>query len=111
MDLIVRNARLRGRERLYDIGIENGRISEISRRVSVEASREVDAGGKLVLPAYIEPHIHLDKVLTAETVRVNKSGTLREAIEILWDAKRRYTVDDVKGRVVAETRREAKIYR
>lgn len=98
MDLIVRNARLRGRDGLYDIGVENGRITEISRRVRGEADREVDAGGRLVLPAFIDPHIHLDKVLTAETIRVNRSGTLREAIEILWDAKRRYTVEDVKSR-------------
>jgi len=98
VDLIVRNARLRGRDGLYDIGVENGRITEISRRVRGEADREVDAGGRLVLPAFIDPHIHLDKVLTAETIRVNRSGTLREAIEILWDAKRRYTVEDVKSR-------------
>ena len=98
MDLIVRNARLRGRDGLYDIGVENGRITEISRRVRGEADREVDAGGRLALPAFIDPHIHLDKVLTAETIRVNRSGTLREAIEILWDAKRRYTIEDVKSR-------------
>ncbi len=98
MDLIVRNSRLRGRDGLYDIGIENGRIVEVSGHISAEADVEVDADGRIVLPAFIDPHIHLDKVLTAETIRVNESGTLREAIEILWDAKRGYTVEDVKNR-------------
>ena len=98
LDLIVRDVRLRGRDGLYDVGIKDGRIVEISRHVSGETEMEIDAGGKLALPGLIDPHIYLDKVLTVETVRVNRSGTLREAIEILWDAKRRYTVEDVKRR-------------
>ncbi len=98
MDLVIRRARLRGKEGLYDIGVENGKVVSISERVREKGEVEIDAGCKLVVPALIDPHIHLDKVLTAEMVRVNVSGTLMEAIEILWEAKRRYTIEDVKKR-------------
>ena len=98
MDLIVRNARLRDRPGKFDIGVEGGLIREISEHVSERAEREIDAGGRLTTPAFIDSHIHLDKVLTAESIRVNESGTLREAIEILRGAKRNYTAEDGKER-------------
>jgi len=98
MDLVVHNARIRGRKRPIDIGIEHGRIVEIARRVKGRSKDMIDAMGRLTSPAFIEPHIHLDKVLTSERLRSSDSGTLQEAIEILWDAKRKYSVQDVKRR-------------
>jgi cytosine deaminase len=58
----------------------------------------IDAGGRLVVPGFVEPHIHLDKAFIREECRVNQSGTLMEAIEIIWDKKRRYTVEEVAAR-------------
>ena len=46
------------------------------------------------MPGFVDPHIHLDKALIVESVRPNVSGTLTEAIEIIWERKRRYSVDD-----------------
>jgi cytosine deaminase len=40
------------------------------------------------VPGFVEPHIHLDKALISERAPVNVSGTLTEAIEILWEIKR-----------------------
>lgn len=98
MDLIIRNARIRGRDKLLDIGIDNGKIVEISERIGVEAKEEIDAGSKLVVPGFIDPHIHLDKVNIVDVVRPNKSGTLKEAIEIIWEKKAQYTVEDIVER-------------
>ena len=44
--------------RQTDIGIANGRIVEIAPRV--EATREIDASGKLVAPGFIDIHTHYD---------------------------------------------------
>ncbi len=52
----------------------------------------------LVSPAFIEPHVHLDKCMIGEDIRPNVSGTLQEAIEIIWDRKRRYTTQDIVSR-------------
>ena len=98
MDLVVRNARLRGRKGSYDIGIMGSKIVEVKEKISGTASEELDAQGCLALPAFIDPHIHLDKVLVIDRIRPNVSGTLQEAIEILWEAKSRYTTEDVKSR-------------
>jgi cytosine deaminase len=98
MDLIIRNARLRRTEGTRDIGISDGEIVRIASHISGETGREIDAGGCLTAPTFVDPHIHLDKALISETVRPNVSGTLGEAIEIIWERKKTYTVDDIVER-------------
>jgi cytosine deaminase len=94
MDLIIRNAKLRSGETV-DIGISAGKITEVLEKINSAAPKEIDAKGALTTPAFIDPHIHLDKVNILDVVRNNVSGTLTEAIEIIWDKKRNYTVGDV----------------
>ena len=43
-----------------DIGISGGRIAAIAPRLAAEAA-EIDVGGRLVLPGFVDTHIHLDK--------------------------------------------------
>jgi cytosine deaminase len=98
MDLIIRNARLRQEEILQDIGIQEGKIVAIEAHIDATAKEEIDALGQLTVPAFIDPHIHLDKVNIVEVVRPNVTGTLTEAIEIIWDKKARYTNEDIVAR-------------
>lgn len=97
MDLKIKNARILWRDGLNEIGIENGRIVKVGK-VGGKARKVIDAGGMLVSPALVEPHIHLDKCLIADEIRPNISGTLQESIEIIWDRKRKYTVADIVRR-------------
>lgn len=97
MDLIIRNARMRTGE-MVDIGIEDGKFSKIESQISKKGIEEIDAAGLLVSPPFIEPHIHLDKVNILDVVRPNISGTLTEAIEIIWDKKKNYSTEDVVER-------------
>jgi cytosine deaminase len=78
-----------------DIGIDAGRIVE-----PVADARETrDLGGALVTPPLVEPHIHLDAVLTEGQPRSNRSGSLFEGIAIWADRVPDLTVEDVKDRV------------
>ena len=64
-DILVRNARLRGRgDALSDIAISDGVILEVGARVDIDARSIVDARGNLVTPSYVNPHLHLCKVWT-----------------------------------------------
>ena len=58
----------------------------------------LDAGGRLVSPAFVQPHIHLDKVRTGSLVGPNRSGTLAEAIAISHRVKRAATVEEIRAR-------------
>jgi len=98
MDLIIRNAKLRNDEVLKDIGIKGGKITAIETHIESSAKEEIDALGLLTIPAFIDPHIHLDKVNILDVVRPNVTGTLKEAIEIIWNKKARYTNEDVVAR-------------
>jgi cytosine deaminase len=98
IDLIVRNARAWGAGAPQDFAFSGGRYVDAASAGDVGSARIVDAGGKMAIPGFVEPHIHLDKALINEDVRVNQSGTLTEAIEIIWERKKRYTVEDIVGR-------------
>ena len=60
LDLIFRNALLRSSAAPVDIGVKAGRIAAIEPKLACEAI-EVDVGGRLALPGFVDSHIHLDK--------------------------------------------------
>ena len=97
VDLVIKNVQLQGRSGLASINIVNGKIDAVVDAAARpnEAKRVVDAAGRLLVPAFIDCHIHLDKTNIVDVVRPNRSGTLSEAIEIIWEKKRRYTLEDI----------------
>lgn len=99
LDAIV-NARLQGRDGLFRLTISDGRFSGISAQPDIvpAGNNELDAGGSLVTPPFVEPHIHLDAALTAGEPRWNQSGTLFEGIECWAERKATLTRDDVINR-------------
>ncbi len=100
MNLVIRNALLRGRKEKVDIGIKGKKIVKIGKikQSEILKSEIIDVQGKLVAPTFIDPHLHMDKALISEKVRKNISGTLAESIEIIWEKKKRYTIKDIKER-------------
>lgn len=103
MNQIV-NARLRGRTGLFTIQWAHGLISAIERqaddrKVNKGAAEDVlDADGMLVIPPFVEPHIHLDAALTAGEPKWNLTGTLFEGIERWAERKASVTREDTKSR-------------
>ena len=71
MDLIIRDARLRHRNGLANIGLAGGRIETIAPRLADGDAKEIDAVTRLTTPSFVEPHIHLDKALIADRARDN----------------------------------------
>jgi cytosine deaminase len=103
MHLLVRNARLRDRDHLVDILIEDGRIKAVDPDLGASAPQTIDAAGDLVVPGFVNLHLHADKSLLGEVMRPNVSGTLPEAIEITNEFKRKYDPQEVArraGRVI-----------
>ena len=100
MNVVIRNARVRGYEQNVDIAIEGQRISALGPKLPGGAQTEIEAKGNLVLPGLFNLHYHADKCLLGEIMRPNVSGTLPEAIEITNDFKRNYDPAEVCGRAV-----------
>jgi cytosine deaminase len=97
-DLLVRHARLAGREGLFDLEIEGGRFTRIGAGLDADARQTLDAEGRLASPPLVDCHLHLDASLTAGKPRHNESGTLLEGIQVWGELKPSLTVDDVVSR-------------
>jgi cytosine deaminase len=104
MELIIRDARAHPtadrRPEPVDVGIEAGRIVRVGPRGSLaeHGARVLEAEGRLVSPPLVDPHVHLDAVLTVGQPRHNESGTLIEGILTWAERKRTLTHEDVKRR-------------
>ncbi len=98
----IRRAQLRGRRGTCDIRIDGaGNIEKIGRGLRFGRGRRViDADGCLVMPSFIDSHLHLDLAYSLDIVPANRSGTLVEAIRH-WDrAKRKLKPADVRDRAI-----------
>lgn len=93
---------------LVNILIDGGKIVDIGVGLTAEAETVIDAEGNLTTASYIDPHIHLDKVNVLDVLPKNQSGTLKEAIEMLWDKKRNYVNEDILARGGDVVEREIK---
>ncbi|MED0708362.1 cytosine deaminase [Aneurinibacillus aneurinilyticus] len=97
--MIIKHAKVRGKDGLWNIVVQDGKISKITQTLDEVADHEIiDVEGALVLPPFIEPHIHLDTTLTAGEPEWNKSGTLFEGIQRWSQRKEALTLEDVKTR-------------
>ncbi len=115
----ITNARLRGQEGLFDIQVDaSGRIASIQPATrpprgdggsagggqaagpARPGESLIDAAGGLVLPSFIDVHLHLDLAYSLDLVAENKSGTLIEAIRLYAEAKKTFTPESVCERAV-----------
>lgn len=99
-DTLIRNASLQGGASLADIGIRDGRIAAIipvAQRLEIKAHVVEDAGGRLVLPGFVDSHVHLDKSCLLACCRDNGGG-LRGAVAAVSRLKQDFTEEDVYRR-------------
>jgi cytosine deaminase len=96
IDLLLRNAVLPRTTEPVDLAVDGGMLVAADGQ---EARETIDLGGRLVTPPLVEPHIHLDAVLTVGQPRQNLTGSLFEGIAIWAERVKDLSVDDVKERV------------
>ena len=102
------NAKLKGYNELQEILVEDGVFKKIAPSIEVAADCEVeDLDGKLTLPPYVDPHIHLDYVFTARKQgATNGTGTLFEGIQRWSETKSDLTIDGIKARAIKAVKME-----
>ena len=106
--MLYKNLYIENAKDTSDIRVTDGKFEEIAAHLEPRAGEEVkDFGGKLLLPPFIESHVHLDTCLTAGDPVWNMSGTLFEGIECWAKRKEKLTREDVKERVNRVVRKYA----
>ena len=98
--MLVKNVHIHNREGLWQILIEEGKISRIFPQDEVfnYSSEILDGEEGIIYPPFVEPHIHLDATQTAGQPNWNQSGTLFEGIERWAERKSLLSHEDVKSR-------------
>ena len=96
LDLVLRRCRLPDGH-TTDIGCRDGRIAEVGALADRPTRRLIDCEGRVVTPGLVEAHIHLDKALLDDRAP-SVEGTLDEAIRVIGEAKRGFTVEDIRAR-------------
>nr|WP_311463097.1 cytosine deaminase [uncultured Aggregatibacter sp.] len=98
--MLVKNIHINGREGLWQIAIEDGKIARIlPNEEQIDFSSDIlDGEQGIVYPPFVEPHIHLDATQTAGQPNWNQSGTLFEGIERWAERKSLLSHEDVKSR-------------
>lgn len=104
MQLLIENARLRDHAGLWKVMISEGKFAKILPQDEPfeisESIKRIDAEEGLLIPPFIEPHIHLDTTQTAGEPKWNLSGTLFEGIERWAERKALLSHEDVKNRAL-----------
>ena len=94
-DLLIQDATRLDDAARVSIGIREGRIEAVAPALKGHAAARIDARGGLVTPSFIDPHFHIDKVLSRDLL-----GALgpEEALARAHEAKTHFTVADVEER-------------
>ena len=103
MDLILRNARVADGGGPLDIGIAGGRFVALEPHLAADGE-SLDLEGRLVVPGFVESHIHLDKSRIADRCEARR-GDLAEAIAEVAKQKKLFTPEDVYTRAKATLER------
>ena len=98
--MLIKNAHLLGRDGLWQIVVKDGKVENITQQNDISFQSVLDVEGGLVLPPFIEPHVHLDTTMTAGQPRWNESGTLFEGIERWSERKQTLSLEDVRTRAM-----------
>lgn len=94
------NVRIYRRGDDSEILVDGGVIQQIGSGLP-DAEEVIDLRGRLVVPPYVDSHLHLDYVYTGRREGgINTTGTLFEGIERWRHVKQSQSLDDVRERAL-----------
>ncbi|MFD0692584.1 amidohydrolase family protein [Paenibacillus sp. GCM10027628] len=119
IDLVNVRLPMKDEEFLYQISVRDGIWTRIQRQEAgaaipdstfLEAWRpdsaqegapvaRIDLEGKILLPGFVDAHMHLDKSFSLTSVE-NSSGTLEEAVRNYAQASPAFTKEEIRSRIV-----------
>ncbi len=107
--MLIKNVHINNHQDTRDIRITDGKFSHIGSGLKPNAGEKVlDGHGNVLLPPFVDSHIHLDTTLTAGEPEWNESGTLFDGIRIWSERKKSLTIKDVKDRATKTILKQVK---
>jgi len=94
-DLIVQGGMVAGKQQ--NIAIQHGRIRQMAPGLQAAARERLEVTGKLVLPGFVESHMHPDKAFVADRAPGLHAGGPTPQV-LVAELKKAFTVDDIYQR-------------
>jgi cytosine deaminase len=94
-DLLLHGGMIAGQQQ--DLAIQKGHIRQIAPHLDATARETIDVAGKLVLPGFVESHIHPDKAFVADRAPGLRAGGPTPQV-LVAELKKAFTVDDIYQR-------------
>lgn len=104
IDLILRETRIEGEETLLDVAVDDGIIIDRGPNLDYVARQEINLGGRLLIPGFVESHLHLDIALMNSWLRPGRPEPYRSMDglgESLERRRRAFTRQDIERRAGA----------
>lgn len=105
--MLIKNVHIENDPEVKDVRIENGIFKAIGKNLEASDDEVIDANGKLLLPPFIDSHVHLDATLTAGDPEWNETGTLFDGIRIWSERKQTLTKKETKERAIQTLKNQA----
>ena len=107
--MIIHDVHIENASEHMDVRIEKGTFQQFAPAIEPHEGEEViDGQGGVLIPPFVDPHVHLDAALTAGDPEWNETGTLFDGIRIWSERKKTLTVQDVKDRALHTLRMMAR---
>ncbi|WP_413627498.1 cytosine deaminase [Fructilactobacillus vespulae] len=106
--MLIKQAYIENNSSTQDIRINDGKITAIETEIApLDGEKVINLHGKLVIPPFIDSHVHLDSTLTAGDPEWNETGTLFDGIRIWSERKKTLSHEDVKKRAIETLKKQA----
>ncbi|OGO34361.1 MAG: hypothetical protein A2W35_19655 [Chloroflexi bacterium RBG_16_57_11] len=101
IDLILHNASVQDSQEHLDFAIDQGVLVESGAGLNYPAAHVLDLGGRLLIPGFVESHVHLDIALMNDPVRPGRIQPFRSPVELNQAVEQRrmsFTCQEIEQR-------------
>ncbi|MCJ7533037.1 MAG: amidohydrolase family protein [Anaerolineales bacterium] len=104
IDLLLKNGTLQDGSKGVDIAVDSGIILDRGSDLEYDARQEIDLNGRLVIPGFVDPHVHLDIALSNSWLRPGRQKPFlspSELTEVVEQRRATFTHEDIELRAGA----------
>lgn len=101
IDLLLKNAILSDGRKGYDLAIDKGTIINIGQNITDNAGKTIDLHGQLVVPGFVESHLHLDIALMNQWEHPGRPSSFRSPVELsraMEERRKTFTRENIEQR-------------
>lgn len=101
IDLLLRNACVQDSLGSIDLAVDHGTVVDRGAGLTYPASQELDLQGKLLVPGFVESHLHLDIALMNDAERPGRPRPFRSPVELNQEVELRrksFTREEIEAR-------------